>query len=198
MRPQETAFSDVRMARAKVADDPRGAEASARTSLHPTLSNWFGEISYVPESLEVARHVDDIIRIVKNPQRYPSPVRAKGSHHSTTAAIVAQGGTVIDMTHMNRILEINEKAKTITMEAGVLHIDAAKELEKHNLQFYVNLELGNMTVGSGACCGTKDASFYSQDENRYEFGQVASYVIGYKAVQPDGSNTRHLKKALPQ
>jgi L-gulonolactone oxidase len=187
MRLQETAFADLRAARAKAADDPKGAEASARSLLHPTLSNWFGLVSYVPQSLEVVRHVDDIVRIVKNSQRYPSPVRAKGSHHSTTDAIVAQGGTVIDMTHMNRILEINEKARTITMEAGVLHIDAAKELEKHNLQFYVNIELGNMTVGSGACCATKDASFYSNDENRYEFGQVCSYVIGYKAVQADGS-----------
>ena len=38
---------------------------------------------------------------------------------------------MLDMTQMNRILKIDEEAKTITMEAGVLHIDAAKELEKH-------------------------------------------------------------------
>jgi len=32
--------------------------------------------------------VDDIVRIVTDTARYPSPVRAKGSHHSTTRCIV--------------------------------------------------------------------------------------------------------------
>ena len=49
-----------------------------------------------------------------------------------------------------------------------------------------NVELGNLTVGSGACGGTKDASYYNEQEG-WEFGQVASYVVGIKAVQPDGS-----------
>jgi FAD/FMN-containing dehydrogenase len=130
--------------------------------------------------------VDDIIRIVTDNEKYPSPVRAKGSHHSTTRCIVAEQGTVIDVTKMNKILNIDKEAKTITMQAGVLHIDAARELEKNGLQFYVNVEIGNLTVGSGACGGTKDASYFSETEGKYEFGQVASYVIGMKTVRPDG------------
>ena len=102
------------------------------------LQNWKREIAYRPHTLEVVKCVEDIIRIVKDTQRYPSPVRAKGSHHSTTRCIVAEGGTVIDLTRMNSILEIDKKGKTITMQPGVLHIDAARELEKQGLQFYDN------------------------------------------------------------
>lgn len=148
------------------------------------VQNWKREITYYPTALEIANSVEDIIRIVKDTKRYPSPVRAKGSHHSTTQCIVADRGTVIDMTRMNRILNIDEKAKTITMQAGVLHFDAAHELEKRDLQFYVNVEIGNMTVGSGACGATKDASYIS--DGKVEFGQVASYVVGIKAVLPNG------------
>ena len=140
------------------------------------LQNWKREITYHAHTLEVVENVEDIIRIVKDTQRYPSPVRAKGSHHSTTRCIAAEGGTVIDLTKMNRILEINKEQNTITMQPGVLHIDAARELEKQGRQFYVNIELGNLTVGSGACGATKDASFYSNEEGAYEFGQVAAYV----------------------
>lgn len=150
------------------------------------VQNWKRTLTYYANSVEVVESVDDIVRIVKDNERYPSPVRVKGSHHSTTRCIVAEQGTVIDITKMNKILDINEEAKTITMQAGVLHIDAARELEKHNLQFYVNVEIGNLTVGSGACGGTKDASYFSEEEGKYEFGQVASYVVGMKTVQPDG------------
>lgn len=149
------------------------------------IQNWKRTITYHAAALEVARSVDDIVRIVKDQERYPSPVRAKGSHHSTTKCIVAEQGTVIDMSKMNKIIKIDNEAGTITMEAGVLHIDAARELEQHGLQFYVNVELGNLTVGSGACGGTKDASYHT-DEEGWEFGQVASYVVGIKAVGADG------------
>jgi FAD/FMN-containing dehydrogenase len=65
----------------------------------------------------------------------------------------------MDMTNLNRVVE---------------------ELLRHRLQFYVNVELGNLTVGSAACGGTKDASMPG------EFGQVSSYVIGMKVVTPSG------------
>lgn len=150
------------------------------------LQNWKRAITYSADQYQRVESVDDIVRIVKNRERYPSPVRAKGSHHSTTRCIVADEGTVIDMTAMDDIIEIDEEGKTITMQAGVRHLDAAKALEERGLQFYVNCEIGNLTVGAGACAATKDASYYSSDEDAWEYGQVNSYVVGMKVVQADG------------
>lgn len=149
------------------------------------VRNWKGSFRYSAERVERVTSVEEIVRIVRDAERYPSPVRVKGSHHSTTGCVVAEGGTVIEMSAMNRILEIDEQALTIRMQAGVLHIDAAKALAERGLQFYVNIELGNLTVGSGACCATKDASYISQGEA--EYGQVAAYCVGMKLVQADGS-----------
>ena len=78
------------------------------------------------------------------------------------------------MSKMNRILSIT--ADTVTAEAGALYIDIAQELEKRQLQFYVNTEIGSLSVGSAACAGTKDASMPG------EFGQVGSYVTDIKMV----------------
>ena len=149
------------------------------------IQNWKRSITYHAHSVQSVERLDEVVAIVTDPARYPSPVRVKGSHHSTTRCVVAEAGTVIDVSRLNRILDIDVEARTITMEPGVLHIDAARELESHGLQFYVNVELGNLTVGSGACGGTKDASYWS--DGRVEFGQVASYCVGVKAVQPDGT-----------
>jgi FAD/FMN-containing dehydrogenase len=142
-----------------------------------TVANWFGDVVSHPQVIVAANSVDDIIAVLKDQDKYPSPVRAVGSNHSTAPCGVAEGGTLIRMK-MNRILSIG--ADTVTVEAGALYIDIAKALEARGLQFYVNTEIGSLSAGSAACAGTKDASFFG------EYGQVGSYVIAVKMVLPSG------------
>ena len=144
----------------------------------PDITNWFGDIASHPQVVAQANSVDDIVAILKDPVRYPSPVRGIGSNHSTSSCGVADGGTVIRMGGMNRILDIG--SDTVSAQGGALYIDVAKELEKHNLQFFVNTEIGNLSIGSAACAGTKDSSMPG------EFGQVGSYVTRIKMVLPSG------------
>ena len=142
-----------------------------------TVTNWFGDVVSHPRVVVDANSVQDIVNVLKNPGQYPSPVRAVGSNHSTTACGTSDGGTVIRMK-MNRILNIS--GDSMTVEAGAIHIDMAQALAKQNLQFYLNTEIGNLIAGSAACCGTKDSSFPG------EYGQVGSYVTGVKMVLPSG------------
>jgi FAD/FMN-containing dehydrogenase len=142
------------------------------------VHNWFGSITSFPSVVTEADTVQDIVAIVQDAEKYPGPVRAVGSNHSTTPCGVADNGTVVVMRKMNRILNISPD--TVTAEAGALYIDVAKELQKHNLQFYVNVEIGNLTIGSAACGGTKDASMPG------EFGQACSYASAIKMVTPSG------------
>jgi len=142
-----------------------------------TVTNWFGDIVSHPKVIVDAQTVNDIVAVMKDPAKYPSPVRAVGSNHSTSACGVAEGGTLIRMK-MNRILSIG--SDTLTVEAGATHIDMTRELQKQNLQFYVNTEIGSLTAGSAACAGTKDSSMPG------EFGQVGSYITGLKMVLPNG------------
>ena len=142
-----------------------------------TVTNWFGDIVSHPQVVVDANSAQDIIDVLRNPVQYPSPVRAVGSNHSTTACGAAEGGTVLRMK-MNRILNVTNDS--LTVEAGAIHIDLAQALAAQNLQFYVNTEIGNLTAGSAACCGTKDSSFPG------EYGQVGSYVTGVKMVLPSG------------
>jgi hypothetical protein len=144
----------------------------------PTVTNWFGNVSSDPAVIVDAASVDNIVAILKNPAKYPSPVRAVGSNHSTSACGAADGGTLIRMAKMNAIVSIT--ADTVTAQAGALYIDIAQELKKHQLQFFVNTEIGSLSAGSAACCGTKDASMPG------EYGQVNSYVTNIKMVLPSG------------
>jgi FAD/FMN-containing dehydrogenase len=149
------------------------------TTITTTIRNWFGDLDQQPQAVVKAKSVDDIVAVMQDPSTYPGPVRAIGSNHSTTKCAVANGGTIVDMREMTEIIEIGDDY--VTAQAGALLIDVAKELEKKGLQFYVNVELGNLTLGSGATGGTKDASMPG------EFGQVCSYATSIKMVKADGS-----------
>jgi FAD binding domain len=142
------------------------------------ITNWFGDLVSHPQVVVEAKTVGEIVAVLKDPVKYPSPVRAVGSNHSTTQCGAADGGTLIKMSGMNRILEIGPDS--VTAEGGAIYIDIAQELQKKNLQFYVNTEIGNLSAGSAACAGTKDSSMPG------EYGQVGSYITRIKMVLPSG------------
>lgn len=144
------------------------------------FTNWGKTIISNPSVIVKPESIDDLIAILKDTEIYPAPVRAIGSNHSTTQCAVANGGTIVDMTAFNKILDINTENNTVTVQAGALYIDVAHALREKGLQFFVNVELGNLSLGSAASGGTKDASMPR------EFGQVCSYAIALKMVTPEG------------
>lgn len=141
--------------------------------------NYDGSITAAPSQLVFAESAADIQAVLRDAHRYPGPVRAVGSYHSLTPCASSEG-TMINMSRMNRVLSIDAAAGTITAEAGIQFIEASKALREHSLQFMTNIEIGNMTLGSAACCQTKDAL------DGIEFGQVNSYLTKVKWVTPAG------------
>src|SRR5580698_4947041 len=94
--------------------DSRGGKMATNT-----VTNWFGNIVSHPSVIVEANSVDDIVAVMKDPVKYPSPVRAVGSNHSTAPCGVADGGTLIRMK-MNRILNIG--TDSLTVKADAVHL----------------------------------------------------------------------------
>ncbi|HKW98306.1 MAG TPA: FAD-binding protein [Bryobacteraceae bacterium] len=156
-----------------------------------TIVNYDGSITASPQQLVYPGSVEDIQAVLRDPARYPAPVRAMGSYHSLTPC-ASSDGTVLNMSRMNRIVNIDETNKTVTAQAGLEYVDASKALRDRDLQFMLNIEIGNMTLGSAACCHTKDAL------DGIEFGQVSSYVTGVKWVTPAGELAEASETANPE
>jgi FAD/FMN-containing dehydrogenase len=154
-----------------------------------TVTNWFGDLISHPAMIVDVHSAEDIVKVLKDPATYPSPVRAVGSNHSTSRCGVADGGTLIRMK-MNRILKIDQDS--VTVEAGALYREIGLELLKQKLQFHVCTEIGSLSAGSAAVAGTKDASMPG------EFGQVGSYVIGVKMVLPSGELVEFTEASDPE
>ena len=150
--------------------------------------NWYGDIQCYDGTPERPSTEDDVRAILGDAERYPSPVRPMGSRHSVTACMAARApgsperwGTAIDMTRLTGPIRVDQQAGTVTVPAGRIFIDVARELrDEYGLQFRVNTELGTLTMGAAACGGTKDSSFPG------EFGQVCSDVVALRLATPDG------------
>jgi hypothetical protein len=141
--------------------------------------NYDGSITASPQQLVYPQSVDEIQAILRDPVTYPSPVRAMGNYHSLTPC-ASSDGTIINMTKMAGVVSIDAENMTFTAQAGMQIIDAAKALRAQKLQMILNIEIGNMTLGSAACCHSKDAL------DGIQFGQVSSYVTRMKWVTPAG------------
>jgi FAD/FMN-containing dehydrogenase len=144
-----------------------------------TIKSWDQTWTYHPRVLATPTSVDDIVEIMKDKSRYPSPVRPAGSMHSTARMNGDdEGGTMVDMKAMNHILYFDEDS--VTVEAGVSHQQLANALKERGLQPYITTEIGNVTLAAMATAATKDSSFPGG------FGQISSYVTSMKLVTPQG------------
>jgi FAD/FMN-containing dehydrogenase len=144
-----------------------------------SITNYDGGITTTPQQHVHPKTVQELQEILRDTQKYPSPVRAMGSNHSLTPC-AASTGTIVSMDGFTKIVKIDTEKKTLTAQAGLQLVDAAAAIRKKDLQFMLNIEIGNITLGSAACCQTKDSL------DGVELGQVNSYVTAIKWVSPSG------------
>jgi FAD/FMN-containing dehydrogenase len=144
----------------------------------PTCSNWSGTVRTSPAVIATPATVKEVVDVLTHTQQYPSPVRAVGNFFSTTDCAAADSGTLVDMTRMCRVIEITDDS--VHVEAGAIYKDVADALARRGKGFFVDLQVGNATLGSVATCATKDGSFPG------EHGQAGAYVTRIKWVTAAG------------
>ncbi len=152
---------------------------AAQTSHGTRVTNWDGSISCSPRVVTRPEGVNDLVNIIRDPRRYPSPIRPVGSNFSSTRCTVADKGTIIDMSRMNRIIEVG--ADGVRVQAGARYAEVAAVLRRQGLQLPVQTDLGNMTLGSAACTTTRGLARPGHP------AQLSAYVSAMKLVSPTGN-----------
>jgi len=86
-----------------------------------------------PDFVVMPKTTEEVQEIVKLANREKVPIVPKGSGLALTGLVIPQrGGIVLDMKRMDRILEVNEKARYVVVEAGVTHGILKSHLQKHH------------------------------------------------------------------
>jgi FAD/FMN-containing dehydrogenase len=87
-----------------------------------------------PNCVVYAHNTSEVQKLVKYANEHSIPVIPRSSGVSFYGAgIPGEGGIVIDLSRMNRILEIDEKDRKVRVEPGVTWLQLQQELEKHGM-----------------------------------------------------------------
>jgi FAD/FMN-containing dehydrogenase len=144
-----------------------------------------------PAALVRPASTDEVSAVVKAAAARACPVTVIGGQTGTCgAAVPADGGVALSLERMNRIVEIDPVASTMTVEAGCVLQLAQEAAEAQGLLLPLDLgSRGSATIGGviGANAGG----------NRVvRWGMTRDMVVGLEAVLADGTVVSSLTKMI--
>jgi len=88
-----------------------------------------------PDVLVIAACADEIVDTVRLCNKYRVPLVVRGSGTGLCGAAVASGGLLLDLSGMNRVLELDEDNLCIRVEPGIMLMELTEYVESRGL-FY--------------------------------------------------------------
>lgn len=139
-----------------------------------------GGIERLPEVMVEAASTEEVSKIMKYAFDHHIPVTPRGQGTGLVGGSVAiHGGIMLNLTKMNKILELDEENLTLTVEPGVLLMEISKFVEAHDLFYPPDpgeksaTIAGNINTNAGGMRAVK-------------YGVTRDYVRGLEIVLPNG------------
>ena len=135
----------------------------------------------IPIAVVKPRSTEDVVAVLKFATAHQIPVVPQGGQSGLSGGANAiDGCIVLNLTLMNRILEINDVEQTVTVEPGVFNADLSHAVLEHGL-FYPpdpsSWEIatigGNLATNAGGLCCVK-------------YGVTTDYVRALEVVLANG------------
>lgn len=145
------------------------------------LSDTLGRLKGEAAALIFPQSTEEVSKILKYAHKHDIPVTPRGAGTNLVGSTVpVDGGIILDFSHMDKILELDENTMTITVQPGLLLQDLQKYVEERGL-FYppdpgekASSVGGNISTNAGGMRAVK-------------YGVTRDYVRGLEVVTADGS-----------
>ena len=170
--------ADIARLKALVPED----RVSCGPAINPDYSHdELGGIACYPDVLIKVKSTEEVAAVMAYANEQTIPVVVRGSGTGLVGAGVAIcGGIMLDMTLMNRILELDPDNLAITVEPGVLLMDLSKYVEEHDLFYPPDPGEKSATIGG-------NISTNAGGMRAVKYGVTRDYVRGLTVVLPGGS-----------
>ena len=144
------------------------------------LSDTLGRLKGTAAALVFAESTEEVAGVMKYAWANGIPVTPRGAGTNLVGSTVPHGqGIILDLSHMNHILEVDEETFTATVEPGVVLQDFQAHVEAMGL-FYppdpgekTSTIAGNISTNAGGMRAVK-------------YGVTRDYVRGLEIVLADG------------
>jgi glycolate oxidase len=140
-------------------------------TLHPGL----------PDFVVFPLSTEDVVQIVKLARRYQMPFLPRGAGTSLSGgAIAVEGGIVLELSRMNKILSIDYENRFAVVQPGVVNLHVTQAVKKKNLYYapdpssqMVSTIGGNVAENAGG-------------PHTLKYGVTTNHVLALEVVLPDG------------
>lgn len=146
----------------------------------------------LPDAVVRPENMEEVLEVVRYARRNKIPIVPRGSASSGHGgAIPVRGGIVLDMTKMDRIIDIDVDDETATVQSGLFYQKLLEELERRGLTLftYPSSALAS-TIGGWLSTG-------GYGIGSLKYGHVSGQVVEMEAVLANGE-VAHLTKERPQ
>ncbi len=137
------------------------------------LTNWAGNYTYSTDQLDKAASVADVQRLVKKHAK----LRVLGTRHCFNG-IADSTANLLSLAAMDRVVELDPKARTVTVEAGIRYGQLGPQLHEKGFALHNLASLPHICV-AGACSTSTHGSGIKN-------GGLATVVSGLEFVTAAG------------
>ena len=145
---------------------------------------YSSDASYItgtPDYVVMPCTTTEVSKIVKLAHKHRIPITARGAGTGLAGgAVPLRGGIVLDMSRMNKIIDIDIQNLQVLVEPGLIHADLNRSLEPHGFFFPPDPGSSEMCT-LGGLIANRGSGMRS-----VKYGTVTDYVLDLEVVMPDG------------
>ena len=136
----------------------------------------------VPEIVVLPANVEQVAAVVKAAKQANVPIVPRGSGTGLAGgAVPAEGGIVLSLARLNRILKIDLENRIAVVEPGVINVDVTKAVAKDGLFFAPD------PSSQAACSIGGNVANNSGGPHTLAYGVTTNHVLGLEVVLDDGA-----------
>jgi xylitol oxidase len=147
----------------------------------PRLKNWAGNLTYSTDNVQYPKSVEEVQQLVKKHTK----LKALGTRHCFNT-IADSKNDLLSTKEMNKIVALDAKAHTVTVEGGIKYGELAPYLHQQGFALHNLASLPHISVAGSITTATHGSGIKN--------GNLASAVTALEMVIADG-NVIHLSKA---
>ena len=134
-----------------------------------------------PAAVVIAEKQEEVVETVRKCHEYDIPFVARGSGTSLSGgSLPIEGGIVIALNRLNRVIRVDPDQRTAVVEAGVINLDVSQAADPFGLYFAPDPSSQLICTIGG------NLAFNSGGAHCLKYGMTSNHVIGLKVVLPDG------------
>jgi glycolate oxidase len=135
----------------------------------------------MPEVVVVPSNVEQVAAVVKSAKRANVPIVPRGSGTGLAGgAVPAEGGIIVSLARLNKILKIDLQNRIAVVEPGVINLDVSKAVAREGFFYAPD------PSSQAACSIGGNVANNSGGPHTLAYGVTTNHVLGVEVVLDDG------------